>query len=574
MIDTSRITSDYDFELQLGSGWFMTAITELHERNLLIKPENIPNWLPDDLIISVDKVEIRSEKEYDIYLLLITNYDFEVEVHISLSISEDGSNLILTPKLLIKQGEEDSIYIPLNSIADDLAEPIKLIKLKGDELHENVICIVGNMDLRTSDQRFEPLEEPSFLPRGNINDVQSFLPIGKHIAIGISTNSLDRIANDIWHKQLTDEDGKHPFPDKENKMGHWKSVTIKESKYGPHNLSRLLVKLEAIAYVDTPLIDIIKDPEITINIYLTPIINDGKLTFETEVTSDVEFGVFGSLIAAAIGGFIGIGLIGGVIILKVGESIIADTVVTKKVKGLISMKSHQFYAPKDEVLHFATILGNGFNLGFLDSLPSSIPIHNDNPDLIHMRTIFVTNSYDTIIIDDNGLAIGGGTTITERYTPENAKLCDLIREGENIAELIYKNKDGVESSFPIEEILERAKNDEVQEPLKAQEVKDVLKSLNLGLADEDIEVLMYKKDGKIPIVCLYPEAIKRENSIITNIRFSTGLELKTKETVFLQNSGVVILPNLQLIHTKNGGSYYRAKADNTTENNFESLPTF
>jgi hypothetical protein len=90
-------------------------------------------------------------------------------------------------------------------------------------------------------------------------------------------------------------------------------------------------------------------------------------------------------------------------------------------------------------------------------------------------------------------------------------------------------------------------------------------------ADDLIE---RKQDGKIPVACMHATAIKRENTIITAIRFDTGLELDSLDTIRLQDEGVLLLPGLQLIHPANGRPYYRAPADGSIANNFESLPEF
>ena len=57
MIDTSRITSGFDVEFQLGSGWFLTAMRGLHDRGLLIPPGTIP-FISEDTVITIDFVDI------------------------------------------------------------------------------------------------------------------------------------------------------------------------------------------------------------------------------------------------------------------------------------------------------------------------------------------------------------------------------------------------------------------------------------------------------------------------------------------------------------------------------------
>ncbi len=62
--------------------------------------------------------------------------------------------------------------------------------------------------------------------------------------------------------------------------------------------------------------------------------------------------------------------------------------------------------------------------------------------------------------------------------------------------------------------------------------------------------------------------------MVTDIRFTTGLELTVPEAVMLQDSGVLVLPRLQLIHPSNARPYFRSRPDNFRDNNFEGLPRF
>jgi hypothetical protein len=56
--------------------------------------------------------------------------------------------------------------------------------------------------------------------------------------------------------------------------------------------------------------------------------------------------------------------------------------------------------------------------------------------------------------------------------------------------------------------------------------------------------------------------------------FSSGVDLRVSDAVVLQDAGVLILPEFQLIHPKDDNPYFRAKADSSVENNLEALPEF
>ncbi|MBN2175456.1 MAG: hypothetical protein JW731_15100 [Bacteroidales bacterium] len=566
MIDTTKITSGFDVEFQLGARWFLTALRGLNERGLLIQPGSIP-FVADDAVITIDSVEIIfTPADRDLRIDVTIGDSLSIPILASVQLSEDGKNLILSNSI-----NADTTTVPFDALSG-LAAPPKIVKLRGDENTESVLCVLANMDIRASSQRANPLPAGEHMPRGNPDDAQAFLPLGKDMTLGVSKETLQRFANDIWHSQLTDDQGRHPFPDAENEQGTWRSVSM--AAHG----NKIRVTLKAKANVDSPVIDLIPDPDITVTVDLTPKIDNGKLTFEITSDANIDFGILGDLLAALVGGIIGFviglftgnpiggaiaGAVAGIVILEVTEVIIGG-IIAKEIQAKIDGQPlTQFYRCKNDVVHLATKRnqGQGLNLGFLDSLPSSIPIFTDNPDPLHKRFILINHLFDGVTLNSGGFAAEGATAIGEKYSPENASLVDKVIQDENLTELIYRAEDGTIVNLPIQEAISRADSDDVPEPLNV-------------IASSSQDLVQRKKDGKIPIACMHPVAIHREKTIVTGIRFGTGLELQASETIMLQDAGVLILPNMQLIHPSNARPYYRAPADDTTENNFESLPEF
>jgi hypothetical protein len=432
--------------------------------------------------------------------------------------------------------------------------------------------VLANLDIRATGQDSTPLPVGEHLERGDSSTAQTFLPRDKHVALGISNSALQRFGNDIWHSQLTDDQGNQPFPDAEEQVGDWQSVSM------TINNGRVRATLRAVAQVDTPIVDIIPDPDITVTVDLIPTITDGRLSFEVEIDSSIDFGLLGDLLAGLVGGIIGfviglftgnpiggaiIGAAAGVVILEVGE-FIAGKVIAKEIQARIDGEPlPQFYTCVDNVINHATVRdqGQGFNLGFLDALPASIPIFTDNPDPLHERAVLVTTVFDRITADGGGFAVEGDSIINEMYTPVDALIVNKTVVGDELTGLIYRMEDNTEFEISLIDVLDRADSDDVPEPLNV-------------ITDSEDELVERKRGGKIPVACMHPVAIHREDTIITAIRFDTGLELDTLDTIRLQDGGALILPNLQLIHPENGRPYYRAPADDSIENNFESLPEF
>jgi hypothetical protein len=85
MINTDRISSDFDVELQLGGGWFQTALQVLAEHNLL---------LPGTPVV-ITSVTVIFEDDWDLLVDAIVG-GFPVLLRASVTISDDGSQLTIT----------------------------------------------------------------------------------------------------------------------------------------------------------------------------------------------------------------------------------------------------------------------------------------------------------------------------------------------------------------------------------------------------------------------------------------------------------------------------------------------
>lgn len=565
MIDTNRIRSGFDVEFQLGGRWFLTALNALAERGLLIPPGTIP-FIADDAKIEVtDVLIIFDPPGRDLRIEILIGDLLPVTVFASISLSDDGSELILENSL-----SDEPTVVPFG-VLSGLAGVPELVKLAGNSSHEPVIALLANLDLRASPQSGPPLPAGEHVPRGDSALALSFLPLNQSVAIGVPQAALSRFANDIWHSQLSDEDGDHPFPDDEDRQGDWRSVSMFVQG------GAIRVRLQARAEVDSPIIDIIPDPDITITVDLIPQITDGVLSFELDVDASIDFGILGDLLAGLIGGLLGfvIGLftgnpIGGaitgaalgIVVLEVGE-VIAGNVIAREIKArLDGQPLTRFFKCENNVVHLATVRdqGQGLNLGILDTLPTSVPIFTDNPDPLYERIVVVTSQFEDFTLDNNGFALEGSSASEERYVPEDAALVRQTSVDGQLATLIYRATDGTEHEIAVADVLARAAADSVPQPL--------------NVMDSSEELILRKEEGQLPVTCMRPVAIRRERTVITEIRFDTGLEMKTADTIRLQDAGVLILPRLQLIHPSNANPYYRAAPNDTEADNFENLPGF
>ena len=180
MIITSRISSGFDIELQLGSRWFFTALNLMNENGLLTPP-GFP--------VEIEDVKITFEPGWDLEVRLVGN---AIPVFAQAELSDDGTELIFNTNIPII-GEK---RIPFGALSG-MAEPPVLVKLSGDADHEHVICILANLDIHAEPQSAERLPEGEILERGNVEEAKSFLALEKDIAFGMGKATFPRFANSI-----------------------------------------------------------------------------------------------------------------------------------------------------------------------------------------------------------------------------------------------------------------------------------------------------------------------------------------------------------------------------------------
>jgi hypothetical protein len=553
MIDNERIRTGFDVEVLLGAAWIRTALQGLADAGALL-PDDLPAPFAD-ADVEVDAVTIVHDVAgRDLRVNLTLNGTIPIELLASLELSDDGTELIIDTNV-----PNVGTTVPFN-LAGDLGGLPALERVRGNDEYQDAIGIYLNLDLRASPQQQEPLPPDQHVPRGQVILRQSFLPAGQDIAIGIGQATFPRLANHAWHTSLRATDGTHPFPGEDDQQGEFTVVSI-----SPRN-GFIRVTLGAVVPVDSPLIDIVPDAQITIEIDAQPKLDGETLQFEVTVSdTDVDLGLLGDLVAA-VGGFL-FGLIVGlgspvagavfaaqfVLILEFNE-FAQEGEVRRKVTARFEGDEVQVREAcnEDDILVEVVDEDDG-HPGILDGLTSTIPqsvvIHTDRPDPLFRRRVHIDTAYQELHMNASGLSLAGRAVPIERFEALPAGLVDRTR-GDGAAffaglrTLIYHVDD-----FPEE-------GDELD--------------VELGLD----EVLARIPEDKLATVCLEPTNIRRQKTVITDVRFTTGLDLHIPEAVALQDNRVVRLKGLQLIHPRDANPYFRSPPDSSLENNFEELPPF
>lgn len=558
MINTNRISSGFDVELQLGSGWFQTALTLLADNDLLVP--GVP--------ITIESATIIFEDNWDLRVVTNLPPPFRT-LRAAVAISVNGDELTITT---------DNPGIPPKTIPfgalKDLPQPPVLVKLPGDGNHEDVLAVLANLDIQVVAQSQEPRADDDFFARGDSTGARSFLRTGSHIAFGMGGATYQRFANNLWHTQLRATDGTHPLPNAEEKVGDWSSVSLTVDD------RRLKLQLEGDIPVDSPIIDIIPDPHVTVTIWILPRVNaDGNIEFEFEKTeANVDTGILGDLFAGFAGGLVGLiigfftgggfllGLIIGVAAVFVLEA--KEDVAGLEVNGLIQAKLNgqpvrDIVCCENGIVQVATPNPDSasFNLGVLDTIPTSIPIHMDRPDdELYHRTLLVSANYDDLTLNDDGFGIAGQSIAADAFRPVPAEIRNATYDRGVLQTLEYLTNDDKVKILTAQEVFERAGEVELKAPFR--------------VFSQPSDVTFRVPAGKLATVCLHPRRIHREETIIKEIEFDNGLHLKVPDAVALQDAAASVVPDLQLIHPRDYHAYYRARADDILGNNLEWLETY
>jgi hypothetical protein len=338
------------------------------------------------------------------------------------------------------------------------------------------------------------------------------------------------------------------------------------------------VTLRAIAEVDTPVIDIVPDPHVELELAIQPVVSGSTPSFEIRLThTDVDFQLLGGDVAGL--GDIAEAIVGTVLFTIIGATIVGSTtsalvasgaaalgavpilveivelVVEGKVRRLTqarlpdgSIVSGCEWTCTDEDIVQCVTQENGESDSFLtrllDAFPAGVRISSDLPDGFHRRTLVSGFQYQKVSLDASGLVFTGASAVSEWNEPLPVTLLSLQPDSANgwqgIESLTYLTYSGSDRrvTLPIDEVLDRVSSQ------------------------------------RLATVCLEASAIRRSRTVVTHVRFSPGPELTMTipQAVALQDARVIQVRYYQLIHPRDGNPYFRAPPDDTIENNFESLP--
>jgi hypothetical protein len=278
------------------------------------------------------------------------------------------------------------------------------------------------------------------------------------------------------------------------------------------------------------------DADVTAKFRCTPQVRDGILSMEIPPPElDVDTGLLGDLLGfltgAGLGELLGL-LLGGLVLAAVGG--VGGVVAVEITEDVLEDISND----QAGAARLAVGITNAF---------STFAVHNrtfsDRRDPLFVCHHQVVHRYNEVKVDTNGMSFAGRAAI------------ETVNEPLRNVSIVNKERGtGTESWNGLVSLTYRTPSGEVVLP-----TSEVLRRLPLH---------------ELARVPLTPTHIRRKKTVVTDILFDSGLDIYVAESVALQDEGALVVRGYQLIHPRNYNSYYRARADDRVDNNFESLPRF
>lgn len=539
MIEHSRITSGYDYEILMGGEYFLAVMQATYYAGDL--PRNVTFGGVTVLFESPSAVEVLPLGSATDLTVTVpysaAGVDGEVLLQITLTTDKRDAAIEITSAFVGLDEATESILTSLG-VLDEARDFLRTaldrtFTIKGGEVpvwqvvsrrvpadgdYQAAWGLYVNKEYFTSPPPGPPEEKDDFIPRGDVAAAQSFLPRDSAFVLGASSATYRRLAANKWHSWAEkNPDGslrfqpdgslRHPL---DGAPGEYRSVNV----VGTPGLVTVAIKAEAF-------IDNWFDADVTIRYEARPRVRDGALDIEVKLAEfDADAGLLGDLIAAFAGAFVGIGVVGGIVVYELVEN-------SREDEGEEKAKSRT-----DEITKL------------FEAIPRAVDVGTSRSDPFYELVHWVAHRYREANVNADGMSYAATPDVVASPRPVAVELVDKTRgEGAGsfagLTGLVYRIIDlGVTQELPMAEVLRRI------------------------LA------------GELAKVMLQPSAVRRKNTIITELKFTSGVSFSVSEAIALQQRGVIAVVGCQLIRPRGKRPYFRDAPDADPSNNLESLPRF
>jgi len=323
------------------------------------------------------------------------------------------------------------------------------------------------------------------------------------------------MANDFFHS-LRDGGGSHPLD-----LGDY-TADVTSIAITPPGGGKIRVVVEADLLLDN-----LPDPHLTITLDLAPSIEDGIISVDAELIS-IDTGIWGDIVLAVIGIFFGpLGVLIGVLI-----GAISGGVTLEITKAVLADKFN------DQASSAVTDAGLG---DAFSAFPSQARLFTDARDPFYLEHYDLMMPLEGLDLDGGGMGMEGDSSVQTFNEPMDMDIVDKTRGSgtvEGITELTYDTPSQGRLIISVTEVLDRL------------------------------------ADCRIITAAMDATHIRRADTIVTDVKFQGGLDLRVAESVALQNRDILEVNRHILVHSRRAKPHYRARPNQTTTDNFESLPAF
>ncbi|MEO8083571.1 MAG: DUF3892 domain-containing protein [Ardenticatenales bacterium] len=352
--------------------------------------------------------------------------------------------------------------------------------------------------------------EDAVIPRGDVSLAATFLPADRSFVLGASAETFRRLAANKWHSWAEEQPDGTFRHPLEGADGEYRSVNITGSD-GVLTI-RITGEVEVPHWFNA---------DLTIRYEARPHAKDnGDLDVPVTLAEfQADTGILADIVAGLLGGLF-IGIVGAVIVYEVIENAKEDAGEAKAQKQTSEITT------------------------LFESIPDRLDIGRSRPDPFFELVHWVAYRYREANVDEDGMSYAAVPEVMA--TPEPVAIL-----------LVDKRRDPTGTAFAGLEAL-------------VYEIAETGDRIELAIGD----VLRRIANRELALATLTPVAVRRERTMITDLKFDTGLDLTIEEAIALQTRRVLAVVGCQLIRPAGKRPYFRDVPDDDPGDNLEALPTF